>query len=266
MEYKRIKMVYFSPTKTTKKVLESIADKMGVDEVEDLDLTYPLESQQTFTASPDEIVIIGSPVYAGRLPVEATHRFKQLRANNTLAVIVVVYGNRAFEDALLELKNLVIELGFTPIAGGAFIAEHSYSTKEAPIAEGRPDGLDMQKTEAFALKIKDKIKTLLPSQMQNDLEVPGNFPYKDAMSPSEVAPVTDQELCNVRGTCIDACPTGAIFLDEYIQTYAQLCIRCCACIKSCPNEARVIEDSAWKAIGARLNANCQVRKEPEIFL
>ncbi|MDX1810015.1 MAG: 4Fe-4S binding protein [Sulfurospirillaceae bacterium] len=266
MECKRIKTVYFSPTRTTKKVLESIAYGIGADEVEDFDLTYPLNTQQTIATSSDEIVIFGAPVYAGRLPVEAVRRFKQLRANNTLAIIVVVYGNREFEDALLELKNLVIELGFTPIAGGAFIGEHSYSTDETPIAKGRPDRLDIQNTMEFSLKIKEKIKTLSTPQMQIDLEIPGNFPYKDAMPPNKVAPVTDKNLCNECGMCIDLCPMEAIFLEEHIKTNAELCIRCCACIKNCPNEAKVIEDSAWKAIGARLNANCSTRKEPQFFL
>jgi len=264
MKFKRMKMVYFSPTKTTKKVLESIAYGLGVDEVEDCDLTYPQKNEQTIETSSDELVVIGSPVYAGRLPVEAVARFRKLKATNTLAVIVVVYGNREFEDALLELKDLVVELGFTPIAAGAFVGEHSFSTEELPIGHGRPDSLDIKNTNEFAQKIKQKIKTLATSQI--DLEVPGNFPYKDAMPPNKVAPVTNEELCHVCGECIELCPTGAIFLDESIQTDASLCIRCCACIKECPHEARVIEDSAWKAIGAKLNANCSVRKEPQFFI
>jgi len=266
MEFKRVKMVYFSPTKSTKKVLESIANGIGVDEVVHFDLTYPQNIEQTIEPFSDEIVIIGAPVYAGRLPVAAVERFKQLRAKNTLAIIVVVYGNRDFDDALLELKNLVIESGVTPIAGGAFVGEHSFSTDDTPIAKGRPDNLDIQNTMEFALKIKDKIKTLSTSKMQIDLEVPGNFPYKDEMPPNTVAPVADEKLCSECGMCIDVCPTGAIFLEESIITKTELCIRCCACVKSCPNEARVIEDSAWKAIGVRLNVNCSTRKEPQFFL
>jgi len=263
MEFKRIKMVYFSPTKTTKKVLENIALGLGIDEIEDCDLTYP-PIDQTIDTFSDEIVLIGAPVYAVRLPVEGVNRFRKLKAYNSLAIIVVVYGNREFDDALLELKNLVVELGFTPIAAAAFVGEHSFSTDELPIGHGRPDRLDIDYTNEFARKIKDKIKTLSTSQI--DLEVPGNFPYKDAMPPNKVAPVTNEELCHLCGECIELCPTGAIFLDESIQTDAALCIRCCACIKSCPHEARVIEDSAWKAIGAKLNANCSVRKEPQFFI
>ncbi|MDA7848028.1 EFR1 family ferrodoxin [Sulfurospirillum sp.] len=264
MEFKRVKMVYFSPTKTTKKVLKSIASGIGVEEIIDFDLTYPNDIEQATASFCDELVIIGAPVYAGRLPVVAVERFKQLRAKNTLAIIVVVYGNRDYEDALLELKNLVIESGFTPVAGGAFVAEHSYSTDDTPIAKGRPDSLDMQNAIKFAQKIRNKIKTLPTSQI--DLKVSGNFPYKDAMLPNTVAPVVDEKLCSQCGECIEVCPTGAIFLEDSIVTKTELCVRCCACIRSCPSEARMVEDIAWKSIGARLNANCSTRKEPELFL
>lgn len=266
MEFRNVKLIYFSPTQTTQKVLESIANGMGVDIVEQIDLTYPKNAQQPVSAFLDELVIIGAPVYAGRLPAEAVARFKQLRANHTLAIIVVVYGNREFDDALLELKNLVSELGFTPIVGGAFVGEHSFSTKDVPIAEGRPDCLDVEKALKLGQKIKDKIKNLATSNMQIALEVPGNFPYKEAMPANVIAPIINENFCNACGTCVDVCPTGAIFVEgTSILTKVELCIRCCACVKSCPNEARVVEDASWKAIGARLNANCSTRKEPQFF-
>lgn len=254
-----LKILYFSPTKTTKAVLKNIAKAMDFNEVEEFDLTY--ESEQNIKASKEDIVLIGAPVYAGRLPVEVVERFKKLQADDTRAIIVVVYGNRDFDDALLELKNLVIELGCIPIAGAAFIGEHSFSTQELPIGHGRPDSLDIEKTKQFS----KEVKTLLSLKKQPELKVSGNFPYKDAMPANKVAPVTNEELCALCGECIELCPTGAIYLDESIKTNAELCIRCCACIKSCPSGARVIEDSAWKGIGARLNANCSERKEPQFF-
>lgn len=267
MECKRLKMVYFSPTQTTQKVLESIAHGMDVNEVVHFDLTYPQSEEQTLEAFSDEVVIIGSPVYAGRLPVVVVERFKRLKGHhNTLAILVVVYGNREFEDALLELKNLAIDAGFIPIAGGAFIGEHSFSTEETPVAQGRPDRLDLQNAMEFGQEIKEKIKTLSRSNVQIDLEIPGNFPYKEGMPANTVAPVTHEALCGMCGECIGVCPTGAIFFEDSIKTKVELCIRCCACIRECPHEARVIEDENWKAVGARLNTNCSVRKEPKYFL
>ena len=145
MKITTAKLVYFSPTGTTKKVLEGIADAIQVDLVEQIDLTPPEAVTREFEELQDELAIIGAPVYGGRIPLDAVHRFRRLKANNTLVVVVVLYGNREYEDALLELKNLTEELGFTAVAGGAFVGEHSYANETVPIANGRPDAEDLKK-------------------------------------------------------------------------------------------------------------------------
>ena len=108
MKVKRVKLIYFSTTGTTQRVLEGIAKGIDVEDVERLNLTLPDGAQQSIPPFSDELVIIGAPVYGGRLPVDAIERLKQLEASNTLAVLIVVYGNREFDDALLEFKNLAI--------------------------------------------------------------------------------------------------------------------------------------------------------------
>ena len=266
MEVKQVKLIYFSPTGTTQKVLESIAKGITVEDVEHLNLTLPEGAQQTIPPFSDELVIIGAPVYGGRLPVDAINRFKQLKASKTLAILVVVYGNREFEDALLELKNLVIALGFIPIAGGAFIGEHSFATKDVPIANGRPDSLDVQKAMDFGAKLKDKVTALQSPSVLKDLEIPGRFPYESGGARSmAVSPVTKGDTCTVCGTCASVCPTAAISINRSVATKIELCIRCCACIKNCPTGARVMEDSVWKNIANWLNENCSTRKEPQYF-
>lgn len=266
MEVKQVKLIYFSPTGTTQKVLESIAKGITSEAVEHINLTLPEGAQQTIPPFSDELVIIGAPVYGGRLPVDAINRFKRLKAGNTLAVLVVVYGNREFEDALLELKNLSIELGFNPIAGGAFIGEHSFATKHVPIANGRPDSLDVQKAMDFGAKLKDKVTALKTPDARMDLEIPGRFPYESGGARSmAVSPVTKEDACTVCGTCASVCPTVAISINGSVATKIELCIRCCACIKNCPTGARVMEDSMWKNIANWLNENCSTRKEPQIF-
>lgn len=265
MEVKRVKLIYFSPTGTTQKVLESIAKGITVEEVGHINLTLPEEAQQTIPPFSDELVIIGAPVYGGRLPVEAVNRFRRLKANRTLAVPIVVYGNREFEDALLELKNLAIELGFNPVAGGAFIGEHSFATKEVPIANGRPDSLDVQKAMDFGAKIKDKVTALQSPEAPMDLEIPGRFPYEGGARPMAVSPLTQEDMCTVCGTCASVCPTAAISINGRVATKIERCIRCCACVKNCPTGARVWEDSMMKKIANWLNENCSTRKEPQIF-
>ncbi|WP_319524328.1 EFR1 family ferrodoxin [uncultured Desulfosarcina sp.] len=266
MEVKQVKLVYFSPTGTTQKVLEGIAKGIGVEGVEQINLTLPEGTQQAIPPFADELVIIGAPVYGGRLPVDAIKRLNNLKATNTLAVLVVVYGNREFEDALLELKNLSIELGFSPVAGAAFIGEHSFATADVPIANGRPDSQDVQRAMDFGARIKDKIAALESPDAKIDLELPGNFPYEaGGARPMAVAPVTIEDTCTVCGTCASVCPTAAISINGSVATEIELCIRCCACIKSCPEGARVMEDSKWKSIATWLNENCSARKEPQLF-
>ena len=266
METKKVKLVYFSPTGTSKKVLEGIAKGIGVEDVEYIDLTLPGSAHLSIPACSDELVLIGAPVYGGRLPVDAATRFRHLKANNTLAVLVVTYGNREFDDALLELKNLAIELGFNPIAGGVFIGEHSFASEEVPIANGRPDSLDMKKAVGFGNKIKEKVSLLESLDAGEELEVPGTFPHEaDGARPMAVSPVTRQDACTVCGTCASVCPTEAISFNGTVTTNIELCIRCCACIKNCPEEARVMEDESWKHITNWLNENCGLRKEPQLF-
>jgi len=178
----------------------------------------------------------------------------------------VTYGNREFEDALLELKNLAVELGFIPIAGGAFIGEHSFATKAVPIANGRPDGSDVQTAMDFGLKIKNKVKAIKSLDAQTDLAIPGRFPYESAGARSlAVSPVTREDLCTICGTCGAVCPTGAISVDDGVATEIGRCIRCCACIKNCPTGARVMDDATVKQMADWLNENCGMRKKPQLF-
>lgn len=133
MKYNTGQIIFFSPTKSTLKVVEAVAEGMGFDSVTRTDLTFPVESESV--KSIGEVVIVGVPVYAGRVPNLAVERLRQyIQGEGRPVVLVTVYGNRAYEDALLELRNLTDELGFVPCAAGAFIAQHSYSSSELPVA------------------------------------------------------------------------------------------------------------------------------------
>lgn len=266
MDIKQVKLIYFSATGTTQKVLESIAKGIGVEDVEYINLTYPGDGEKMTQPFSDELVIIGAPVYGGRLPVDVVNRFERLKAQGTLAVLIVLYGNREFEDALLELKNISSDLGFIPAAGGAFIGEHSFARKDLPIANGRPDNQDVQKAIDFGARIKDKIAALESPDALTELEVPGHFPYEAAGArPMTVAPVTKEDDCTLCGTCAEVCPTAAISINDSVETEIKSCIRCCACIKNCPEDARKFEDKMMEEIAHWLNENCGERKEPQVF-
>ncbi|MEE9516784.1 MAG: 4Fe-4S binding protein [Candidatus Adiutricales bacterium] len=266
MNFNKVKLVYFSPTNTTRTVLESIAQGITVDNIEHFDLTPPGTRTRNFDGAPDDVAIIGTPVYGGRVPLVALDRLKRFKARRTPAVIVVLYGNREYEDALLELKNLAAEAGFIPVAGGAFIGEHSFANDTTPIANGRPDQEDRKKAKAFGKAISKKLGDMKRLEDVDPIEVPGNFPHRERGKSANISPVTDSETCALCETCASVCPTGAVTVDDSVVTNAEECILCCACVKNCPTGARIMEAPGIKQVANWLNTNFSKRKEPETYL
>lgn len=266
MKLVSVKLVYFSPTGTTKKILEGISEGLDIKNIEHISMTHPDAETKPVENFTDELVIIGAPVYAGRLPSDAVNRFKRLKAEKTPAVIVVVYGNRDYEDALLELNDLSKTQGFIPVSGGAFIGEHSFSDSNTPIAADRPDTKDMEKAKAFGAEIAKKVVGLQTCNDIKKFDIPGNFPYKKGMPSMPGAPITLADLCIICGTCVDVCPKAAITMSGNVETDPDLCIHCCACVKECPTNARVMELPFVKNISKWLHENCSERKEPEVFI
>ena len=260
-------LIYFSPTRTTQRVLMSIAQGIDVGDVIHLDLTPSGVQGRTFEVGEETIALLGAPVYGGRLPKVAAERLYHVRGNGAPAVLVVVYGNRAFEDALLELKNIAEACGFVPIAGAAFIGEHSYSTETMPIAPGRPDTADIAKAVAFGQQIREKLAQISHDEVP-PLAVPGNYPYKEQKPSTETppTPITIADLCTLCGDCAAVCPTAAITVSDMVITKAAACIRCCACTRACPTGARVMEDPRILRTAAWLYENHSKRKEPDVFL
>lgn len=266
MNINTVKLIYFSPTQTTRKVIEGIAQGIRIVAVEHVDLTPPDARTQKLPEMHDELAIIGSPVYSGRLPTDAVSRLQRLKGNGAPAVIVVVYGNRAYEDALLELRDLALEAGFKPVAAGAFVGEHSYSSNATPIAVGRPDVEDLKKAKEFGKMIHEKLKKMRTRDKIGPLQVPGNFPYKERSALSDISPVTHKVVCTKCEKCALACPTGAITVSDTVTTDRSVCIRCCACIKACSTGARIMEDSRIRQVAEQLSMNCRKRKEPETYM
>ena len=266
MDISSVKLVYFSPTGTTKKILEGIAKGTGAENIEHVSMTTPDAVEKPIDNFTDELVIIGAPVYAGRLPSDAVKRFNRFKAKNTPAVLVVVYGNREYEDALLELTHLSKDLGFIPVSGGAFIGEHSYSTEDMPIASGRPDTRDIEKAAEFGAVIAQKLNEIRTLDDLSPIEVPGNVPYKEGMPFPPISPITLEDICTTCGTCADVCPKAAITVNDSVETDVNLCIRCCACVKECPEDARVMDDQRIQDVAKWLHENYGHRKEPEVFV
>lgn len=150
MKIKKVTAVYFSPTGGTKACAEAIASELASD-YGTVNLTFPYERKQVHEFGPEDLVIIGAPVYAGRIPAVEGGLFSSLRGNDTPAVFLVSYGNRAYDDALLEEKDLCEARGFRGIGASAWIAPHTFSSR---IGAGRPDAEDREKIHAFAQRIQ----------------------------------------------------------------------------------------------------------------
>lgn len=252
-------LIFFSPTGTTKTILENIAKGIGGQpKIYD---TTPACSDINITVN-EGVAVFGIPVYAGRVPIIAAERIKNIKGDNIPAVIVAVYGNRDYEDALVELRDIISKAGFKVIAGGAFVGEHSYSSKEKPIAINRPDDNDKHVAFNFGKEIAQKLA-------QGDLSTPymkGNAPYKERIGIKGATPVTKFNICKLCGTCSTVCPTDAITINTKVISNPEKCIMCCACIKKCPKQARYIATKATLERIEMLYKNCQLRKEPEIFI
>lgn len=119
MEIRTVTACYFSPTDTTKKTVEAIA--RGIRPViQILDLTPPAARENPYHFGPEDLLVIGAPVYGGRIPLVEEEAIRHIHGSCTPVVLAAVYGNRAYEDALLELRDLLSCQGFIPVAGGCF--------------------------------------------------------------------------------------------------------------------------------------------------
>ena len=260
-----LKLIYFSPTGTTKKVLEAIADGIAPENTEHIDLTVA-ETGLQLKKNQNDLVIIGMPTYASRIPPEAAELLGKIHADAVPAVFVAVYGNNRFGDVLLEMKNIATSNGFTVAGAAAFIGEHSFSVKGREIAARRPDAQDINDARNFGKAVKQKLLGENTASSDNDLYVPGNFPYREWNKLPSQPPETNEASCMKCGKCESVCPVNAISIKQEVVTAPELCIFCSACVKQCPNEARTFTDPKILEIRERLYNSCSDRKSPEVFL
>ena len=244
-------LAHFSPTGGTKKVADAIARGFAAPVI-DVDLTGEVSAMQPGC---DDILMAVLPVYAGRVPGIALERLAKLRGNGQKAVAVVVYGNREYDDALLETKNALEANGFSVVAAGAFVAEHSIVRS---VAAGRPDAEDEKIAWDFGRQVREKIDRLQPVQ------VPGNMPY--AQHPPTPFHPSASEACVKCGTCVGQCPTEAISPEEPEKCNGDLCINCLRCVQVCPLQCRSMPEPFMAWITDMLSKNAAGYKKPVIFL
>jgi ferredoxin len=274
MKIPSLKLVYFSPTGTTKAVVQEIARGINHRNVECIDITRPDARKQPLQASESDLLVVGVPVYMGRVPALAGEWLQAIQAHNTPAVCVVVYGNRVYDDALLELNDILAGRGCKPIAGAACIGEHSFSTAKTPTAVGRPDASDLQHAERFGQKIQEKLNTIPSADRIPEVKIPGCHPYRgEPIHPYRrdsvfwnVDFIAVSDACIQCGACAEGCPVGAIDPENSRAIDTEKCITCCACIRHCPKNARTVKPGLVRDASLRLYTLYKERKEPEFFL
>ena len=249
----RIINIYYSATLTTEKVVTEISKEISEKllendkEIPNYNFAYPKNREGFPKLSASDLVIFALPTYAGRLPNLMLKYLETIEGCGALAVPVVTYGNRNFDNSLIELRNILETHNFHTVAAGAFSCEHSFSYE---LGKGRPDEQDILEIKDFALKISEKVQALC--EIPAPIEVPGD-PAAGYYKPQDKdhnfidirkAKPKTTDACSKCGLCIEICPMGAINPKDPADIVG-VCTKCCACFKRCPMQAKYFDDEGY---------------------
>ena len=265
-----VKALWFSPTGTTKRIVSEIA-KAVVNETGsklcEVDITLPQKRTEVLAFAKEQLVIFGLPVYAGRVPNVLLEYLYSIKGNGAKVIAVVLYGNRHFDNALIELTEILKQDGFQVIGAGSFIGEHSFSKT---LAAGRPDEEDIalaRKLAKVAVK-RWQDENLVVTNIPGDSSLLEYYrPRKksgEAIDIRKVKPKVN-EKCNKCGSCVTLCPMGSITGGD-VKAYQGICIKCGACTKGCPQQARYIDDEGYLYHKRELEKECAEAKKSAIYI
>lgn len=248
-------LILFSPTGGTEKAARLLCSAIA-SEINTIDLTDTRLEETELKNTGSEAAVIAVPSYAGRVPTLAAERLKKIHTDKMPCILLCVYGNRAYEDTLVEAADLAAECGFEVIAAVSAVAEHSIIHK---YASGRPDKTDAENLKAIGERILKK----LSGDHTGAFNIPGNRPYRKANNVALVPKASDG--CTSCGLCAEICPAGAISETD-MKANAEKCIGCMRCVTKCPHSARRINGALVSVAALAIKKECSVRKECELYL
>ena len=257
MVYDKTNCIYFSATNTTRKIVSAVSQGIRTEKSRNYDLLR--DNKLTANIPATEIALFGIPVYSGRVPSIITDSLRNFKGNHTPAIIVCVYGNRDFEDALLELRDIVEANGFVVISAGAFIAQHSIFPQ---VAKGRPDAEDLNAAVLFGKKSMNILQNEKKLSASLQIAIKGNFPYRKI----KTIPLTPKKNthCNSCGLCAKQCPTQAIDFTNPKKINKQSCISCAHCISICPRKATYFGGILYRLASSNFGRKYTTRQTPYI--
>ena len=110
--------IVFSPTGGTKRAADLLTGALGGDAA-CVDLTDSKQDFHALQLTREDVAVLAVPSYGGRVPAVAAERLKMLNGQGARAILLCVYGNRAYEDTLVELEDAAKQAGFRVIAAVA---------------------------------------------------------------------------------------------------------------------------------------------------